>query len=390
MNGCPEERKGIPEHLRLYWSYKDEISAYNGVLFKSHQVIVPASLRPEMLRKIHKAHQGPESSIGRARESLFWPGMQAAIQETCLACGTCAQYLAERPVEPMLSHDIPSRPWSKISVDLFQLDGKHYLLMVNHYSDYFEVDSLRSVTVSAVIQVMKRNSARHGIPDVCISDNGPRFDSHEYAQFARNYGFNPVKSSPYYSRGNGKTESAVKIAKNILKKSRHEDPYLALLAYRNTPQQGHTYSPAQRLMSRRLRDLIPMATSQLRPQAALPSLIVRDMAGRKQRSKTQYDKRASTTQREFSPGERVFVKPNPQNKHKPWIYGEVVGNPAPRASLVSNPLGPIRRNHSQIRKARTEPTHQYPAEPVDLETISLPGKGDMPADKNQQTDQAVE
>lgn len=117
--------------------------------------------------------------------------------------------------------------------------------MVNHYSDYFEVDSLRSVTVSAVIQVMKRNSARHGIPDVCISDNGPRFDSHEYAQFARNYGFNPVKSSPYYSRGNGKTESAVKIAKNILKKSRHEDPYLALLAYRNTPQQGHTYSPAQ-------------------------------------------------------------------------------------------------------------------------------------------------
>lgn len=133
-----------------------------------------------------------------------------------------------------------------------------------------------------------------------------------------------------------------------------------------------------------------MATSQLRPQAALPSLIVRDMAGRKQRSKTQYDKRASTTQREFSPGERVFVKPNPQNKHKPWIYGEVVGNPAPRASLVSNPLGPIRRNHSQIRKARTEPTHQYPAEPVDLETISLPGKGDMPADKNQQTDQAVE
>ena len=259
MNGWPEERKEVPEQLRLYCGYRDEISVYDGVLFKSHQVIVPASLRAEMLKKIHKAHQGPDSSIRQARESLFWAGMQAAIRETCLACGTCAQYLAEQPKELMLSHGIPSRPWSKISVDLFQLYGKHHLVMVDHYSDHFELDSLRSTTASTVIQVMKRNFARHGIPYNCISDNRPQFDSQEFSRLARDYGFNLVKSSPYYCRGNGKAESTVKVAKNILKKSRHEDPYLALLAYRNTPQEGHPYSPAQRLMSRRLRDLIPVA-----------------------------------------------------------------------------------------------------------------------------------
>ena len=148
MNGWPDERKRVPEQLRLYWGYRDEISAYDGVLFNSQQVIVPTSLRPEMLKKIHKAHQGPYSSMRRARESLFWPGMLAAIRESCLACGTCAQYLAERPVEPTLSHDVPSRPWSKISVDLFQLDGKHYFVTVDYYSDYFELDSLRSTTAS--------------------------------------------------------------------------------------------------------------------------------------------------------------------------------------------------------------------------------------------------
>ena len=26
MNGGPEERKGVPEQARLYWSYRDEIS----------------------------------------------------------------------------------------------------------------------------------------------------------------------------------------------------------------------------------------------------------------------------------------------------------------------------------------------------------------------------
>jgi len=74
------------------------------------------------------------------------------------------------------------------------IDGKYYLVMVGHYIDYFELDSLRSTTASAVIKVMKRNFARHGIPDECISDNGPQFDSYEYSRFARDYGFNTVIS----------------------------------------------------------------------------------------------------------------------------------------------------------------------------------------------------
>ena len=188
MAGWPDERKSVPEEIREFWSYREEITADNGVLFKLDQFIVPSTMRAEMLRKIHKAHQGYDSSIRRARECLFWPGTQSDIRETCLSCGICSQYHDERPTEPMLSQKIPSRPWSKISVDLFALDGKQYLVMVDHYSDYFELEPLRNV-------------------------------------------------------------AAVKIAKNILKKSREEDPYIALLAYLNTPQQGHVYSPAQSLMS---------------------------------------------------------------------------------------------------------------------------------------------
>ena len=69
------------------------------------------------------------------------------------------------------------------------------------------------------------------------------------------------------------------------------------------------------------------------------------------------------------------MKPNPKSKHNPWIYDEVVRNPAPRACLVSTPLGPIRRNHSQIRRAHTKPVHHYQAKPAHLEMASLPGAG---------------
>ncbi|XP_029199313.2 uncharacterized protein K02A2.6-like [Acropora millepora] len=172
-----------------------------------------------MLRKIHKAYQGYDSCIRRAGECLLWPGMQ---------CGICSQYHAEQPTELILSHKIPSRPWSKINVNLFALDGKQYLVMVDHYSDYFELEPVRNVGASTVIRAMKRNFPCHGIPDTCISDNGPQFNCHELSRFGCDYGFAMVKSSPYYSHGNGKAESAVKIAKNICKeiarKSREEDP----------------------------------------------------------------------------------------------------------------------------------------------------------------------
>lgn len=78
--------------------------------------------------------------------------------------------------------------------------------------------------------------------------------------FAKEYGFISVTSSPSYNQGNGKAKSSVKIAKIILK-SEHEDPYVSLLAYRNPPQQGYTYSPAERLMSRKLRVINPCNTT---------------------------------------------------------------------------------------------------------------------------------
>jgi len=125
-----------------------------------------------------------------------------------------------------------------VSADLLQLDGSNYQVLVDHYSDYIELEPPRNTSAAAVIPAMKRNFVCHCIPDECMTDNGPQFVSHAYARFAHEYGFTSIKSPPYHSRGNGKAESAVKIAKNILK-SRFEDPYLALLAHRNTPQQGY-------------------------------------------------------------------------------------------------------------------------------------------------------
>ena len=48
----------------------------------------------------------------------------------------------------MGSHDIPFWPWSKVSADLFQLNGSNYLVLVDHYNDYFELEPLQNTLPS--------------------------------------------------------------------------------------------------------------------------------------------------------------------------------------------------------------------------------------------------
>lgn len=141
-------------------------------------------------------------------------------------------------------------------------------------------------------------------------------------------------------------------------------------------------------MSRRLQDIIPTAPRRLVPQTVSPSLVQEKIAERRRRSKAQYDKRVSAPLTEFSKGEKVYVKPRPTNKHQPWIYGEVIGRPAPRSCLVSTAMGPVRRNHAQIREAKAEPAVGNYDEKLDrLETASLPSESGQTEETDQPLDQ---
>ena len=131
--------------------------------------------------------------------------------------------------------------------------------MVDYYSKFPEMARLRSKTASSVIQAMKIIFARQGIPEVVVAYNMP-FGSGEFRKFAKDWNFQLSTSSPRCPQSNSQAEKYVGILKMLLRKCLEDntDPNLALLRYRNTPITGMTYSPAQLLYSRRLRDDISM------------------------------------------------------------------------------------------------------------------------------------
>ena len=89
----------------------------------------------------------------------------------------------------MIPSMLPNRPWEKIGTDLFEFKGTTYLLLVDYYLRYIEVVKLSTTTARGVVLAMKPIFARHGIPNVIISDNGPQYTSQEFRDFATTYNF---------------------------------------------------------------------------------------------------------------------------------------------------------------------------------------------------------
>ena len=53
LSGWPNKRTEVPAELREYWNYREELSEVNDVILKGEKLVVPLSMRGEMLAKIH-------------------------------------------------------------------------------------------------------------------------------------------------------------------------------------------------------------------------------------------------------------------------------------------------------------------------------------------------
>ena len=116
--------------------------------------------------------------------------------------------------------------------------------MVDHYSDFIELEEISDLTTGNTVNNFKRVFSTHGISMLVISGNGPNYMSHEFSEFVVLCELEHVSSSPHHYQANGRAEAAVKVAKDLVKKSiqDHTPLWLLLLNQRNTVQ-VHWFKP---------------------------------------------------------------------------------------------------------------------------------------------------
>ena len=212
QSGWPNERRRCPKQIQDFWNIRDELAIVDDesslLVIKGHRIVIPLEQREEILQQLHIGHFGIEKTKQRARDAVYWHGLNTDIESLIARCSICQEHQWAPQKEPMVNRPIPTRPFQVVAVDLFECDGKHYLSLQDYYSRYIEVERLYSTRASFIIMKMKGIMARHGIPEQVFSDNGPQFSCAEFAQFANTWGFIHSTSSPRYPQSNGLAEKA--------------------------------------------------------------------------------------------------------------------------------------------------------------------------------------
>ena len=165
------------------------------------------------MQKIHQGNQGIEKCCLRVSASVWWPGVSREMQTFVQKCSTCRQQ-ASMSKEPMIPTPLPQHPWERVGTDLFELNGKHYIVVADYYSRYPEVIRLTSTTSASIITAMKSVFSWHGIPHTVVSDNGPQYVSAEMKKFSSLYEFNHVTTNPHYPQSNGLLKGQLKPLRN--------------------------------------------------------------------------------------------------------------------------------------------------------------------------------
>ena len=206
----------------LYFDAQEEISEVDGILFKGERLIITESMRKEMLQIVQESHMGMVRCKQLARDIMYWPDMNAQIEDIVSKCHICQTHHNQQPKEPMKPIKVSTAPWSVLAANLLNCNGVMYLVVIDYYSEFIEVEALKEDTKSEkVIERLTKMFAVHGIPDKLVMDNGLQFISYKFEQFGTNLHFTHVRTSPHHHKVNGMVERTNQKVRQALDRRHH-------------------------------------------------------------------------------------------------------------------------------------------------------------------------
>ncbi|KAM7284602.1 uncharacterized protein ISCGN_001696 [Ixodes scapularis] len=199
----PAEYK-LPPGFKPYFAVREQLSQVDGLLFNAEKIVVPTSLRDQVIEIAHGTHQGITRTTSLIKELYWWPQVSLHIKQYVQHCTVCqstdkSAKTFQAPLQPV---GFPSRPWTKLGMDIvgpFECaprNERFFVTLVDYHSKWPEVMSVHNVKTASVIDFLKSVFAREGLPEEIVTDNGPQFISREFTEFLKNQAV-PLRSAPH-------------------------------------------------------------------------------------------------------------------------------------------------------------------------------------------------
>ena len=315
---------GVEPEMLAYKNVKEELTIADGLILRGSRIVVPQCLRERAVKLAHAGHQGIVKTKSLLRESLWFPGIDRLVEREVSNCVPCqAATHGKKPVlEPLKMSEMPERAWTELSIDFCSpVPGEYLLVVIDDFSRFPEVEIVTSTSANVTMTHLDAIFARQGVPNLVRTDNGPPFQSADFAKFAKYLGFEHRKVTPLWPRANGEVERFMRtIGKAIRtavveKRNWRQELFTFLRNYRATPHTTTGLSPSELLNGRKLKTAFPVLeqSTSLSFQKAVDGAKSRDER-QKEYIKNRADMRNRAKTSDLEPGDVVLVKQQKQNK----------------------------------------------------------------------------
>ena len=371
FRGWPEQRKNVPYELFEYWTFRCDLVLDDGLILKNNRILIPESLREEVLKALHTAHQGETKSLLLARESVFWPRIASDIQKMVQNCPQCSQHQPAPSKLPILQPDPPNRPWEKIGTDIFEYQKSRYLIIVDYFSHYIIVKYLPDIRAETVSNLFMEVLTEYGLPSTIMADCGTQYTSELFKKKCEESGVQLLHSSPYHHQSNSVAERSIGIVKSHWKKAGETgtSKNAALWMLRITPIDSKTPSPYELLFGRKPRNFLPSPAKALASQHPDDAQHQEAKLKRQETQATQYNRRASKDLRPLQPGEPVDVY---DTIKRIWEPASVIRRERDRSYVVRRDGKEYFRTREHIKPRHYEVIDHHIPMPIPATTQPLP------------------
>ena len=206
INDFPSTKAELPSQLEKYWEFRKLLNVHDNVVLYSDRIIVPASLRQQVLETLHSAHQGVSSMLARAETNIFWPGISIDIELVRQNCRPCNTNAPSQPKLPPQLPRIPTVPFELIFADFFKLSGKFFLIIGDRLSGWTEIVNVKPNSENSgskgLCNAFRQVFQTFGVPDEITSDGGPEFIALETLEFYKKWAVHHHLSPSYFPQGN--------------------------------------------------------------------------------------------------------------------------------------------------------------------------------------------
>ena len=201
--GFPESSTKLPDSIKAYFSFRAELTVCNGMVLKGpNRIVIPESLRTQAVNILHnKAHLGLNKALERARTCMYWPGITNDTKDSISACKVCLTF-SDKQQRELYSSDIVTSPWSHLSLDNFEFQRQHFLIILDVATKFFIVRMVSSFNMSCTIQTLSSVFIEQGLPTAIRCDRCRNFVSDLFQQYCQHLGINLTLSSGYHHSGN--------------------------------------------------------------------------------------------------------------------------------------------------------------------------------------------